>query len=66
MTTPATTPDRVRLHNGRRTHAAHPGAQRRFTFCGYPTNKRDHWLPDDEPVTCHACQRAIARTGDAR
>ena len=55
--------DRVRLHNGRNTHAAHPNAEQRFTFCGYPTNKRDHWLAADEPVTCPTCQRAVTRLG---
>ncbi|PVC73502.1 hypothetical protein [Streptomyces sp. CS081A] len=59
MTTPTT---RVRLHGGRNTHAAQPdGSTAIFTTCGHITCPEDHWLPADEPVTCPACKRAIAK-----
>ncbi|MGA4941750.1 hypothetical protein [Streptomyces cinereoruber] len=54
-------PHRVRLHGGRNTHAARPGRMGSVTPCGYPVGRNDHQLPADEPVTCPACKRAIAK-----
>ncbi|MFC7794597.1 hypothetical protein [Streptomyces cinereoruber] len=60
MPTPADS-NRVRLHGGRNTHAAQPGRMGSVTPCGYPVGRLDHWLPADEPVTCPACKRALAK-----
>lgn len=60
MTQPTT---RVRLYGGRNTHAAHPGRMGHVTPCNYPVGRNDHWLPDDEPITCPTCKR---KTRDAR
>ncbi|MFC9700892.1 hypothetical protein ACFTWD_09395 [Streptomyces sp. NPDC056943] len=65
MTQPTT---RVRLYGGRNTHAARPGrtGTGHVTPCNYPVGRNDHWLPDDEPVTCPTCKRILAKTGDTR
>ncbi|MES9804947.1 hypothetical protein [Streptomyces cinereoruber] len=60
MPTPAA-PQRVRLYGGRNTHAARPGRMGRVTPCGYPVGRTDHRLPADEPVTCPACKRNLAK-----
>jgi hypothetical protein len=65
-----TTPARVRLHGGRNTHAARPvnGGPDQTTLCGYflPDEARNHWGDPSDPVTCPACKRLLATTGDAR
>lgn len=66
MTTPANS-HRVRLVGTDPIHAVQPGqSAAAFTNCGSITCPEDRWLPDGESVTCTACQRALARTGDAR
>ncbi|MFF9632900.1 hypothetical protein [Streptomyces fradiae] len=58
-------PHRVRLHGGRNTHAARDilDGPDRITGCDYYLDAAatNHELPADEPVTCPACKRRLAR-----
>lgn len=61
-----TYPNRLRLHGGRNTHAAKTvadpiGQTVLITACGYTNGPSDDLRPDDAPVTCRTCTRAIAR-----
>ncbi|MFC7929145.1 hypothetical protein [Streptomyces cinereoruber] len=61
MPTPAH-PHRVRLYGGRHTHNVQPGfVVGHFTACGTVVHRNDHRLPADEPVTCPACKRTLAK-----
>lgn len=57
-------PRRVRLHGGRNVHAARDlSGDGRATACDYylVADARNEWKPNDAPITCPACLRAIAK-----